>query len=265
MRAYQKRGRQGQVAMEYLMISGIIAVALLPALYLFYNSAQKSSENVNLAQLDKMGKDIVSTAEKIYYQGPPSRTIIEARMPNGVRNISVWNILSKNAYVLIFNISNPGPTIQPYIYDSGVGIAGMFQGSYYNLTTTPGTKKISIEAYQTSAAGDGAFTFINFGGRCPRAITYDYDDNGQSDSSDLTFINRCYCNTNMGSENYPKFRPTKTWQEGWFDNTDATSENHYAACTNADFNGNCEIDDEDVGNFCSMTGLCAPPLSCPSP
>lgn len=252
-----KSREQGQASTEYLMITGFVLMLIMLAIYLIYNYAQHSSENIDKAQLDRLGREIVSTAEKVYYMGSPSRMLLEARMPKNVRNVSVIQNWPVGLNVLIFNISiAESGTVQTFAYSSAVNINGTFTAAMGERSISPGIKEINVEAYES---GELTFAFINFGGRCPLSVTFDFNTDGVADASDASFFSDCYCNI----PGYPKFRPQKTWRQGWFDNSGDFGGNAYAVCMNADYNADCMIDDEDRAQFCAATGLSCDPIICP--
>lgn len=262
----KKGKRRGQAALEYAMVVTVVGVLLLPAVYLFFNYAKGSTEQIDQAQLDKLGRDTVATAEKVYYLGPPSRILIETRMPDKVMNISIQKYMPAGINVLIFNVTVTGSGVQSFAYDSRVNINGTFGGALAERSVSPGNQQINIEAYEQPLP-DGSvipFAYINFGGRCPRSTTYDYNRDGiYNNPAELNFFGDCYCNV----AGRPKYRPSKTWQSGWFDNTGALGGNPYAVCMNADYDADCDIDNDDVALFCAttgfITGICDGTPGCP--
>ena len=155
--------------------------------------------------------------------------------------------------------------VADFPYPSRVNINGSFNGSLRDVTVSQGIKQINIEAYEAPGGPGGqttSFAFINFGGRCPASSTYDFNSNGV-DAFDSTFFSNCYCNCG----GFPKYRPSKTWQSGWFDNTGPGGV--FVICMNADYNGDCIVDDRDGGGastpFCIATGFwcgAMPPCPC---
>ena len=247
------KNQRGQAAFEYMLIAVVIGIMILPAAYLFYRYSQSSAEQIDKAQLDKLGREMVTTAEKVYYQGPPSRTELEARMPKGILNLSIRGNWGTGAQALMIKAITE-QTITEFPYSSKVNINGSFNGSLYEVTIGAGLKKISIEAYEAPADPNTGqaitFVHINFGGRCPRSIVYDFNTDGSITAEDQLFINQC----NSGVR--PKYRPSKTWVSGWFDNTGALGGNQYAVCMNGDYDGDCDVDNTDVATFCEQTPLC---------
>ncbi|MBI2140823.1 hypothetical protein HYU16_00200 [Candidatus Woesearchaeota archaeon] len=247
------KSKRGQAAFEYMLIALVIGIMILPAAYLFYRYSSSSAEQIDKAQLDKLGREIVTTAEKVYYQGPPSRTELEARMPKGVLNLSIIGNWGTGAQQLLIKAITE-QTIAEFPYPSKVNINGSFNGSLSELTTGAGIKKISIEAYETPEGPAGqttTFVHINFGGRCPPSVIYDYNQDGAITAGDVLFFMQCRDN----AAGRPKYRPSKTWTDGWFNNP-TPGGSPFRVCMNADYDGDCEVDTDDETLFCAQTPLC---------
>lgn len=259
-----KKGRKGQAAFEYILVAAVIGLMILPAAYLFFRYSHSSADQIDKAQLDQLGRNIVAAAEKIYFEGPPSRTELEARMPKNVLNVSVignWNTGTQELVII-----SAGPNgVAEFPYPSKVNINGSFNGSLHEISVGAGIKKVSIEAYETQTDSSGwstSFVNINFGGRCPVSTVIDYNEDGAVDGQDSTFFNRCFCD----SAGYPKFRPSKTWKSGWFDNSGAFGQSsQYLACVNLDYNSDCVVDQSDADLACSSWGALCGIAGCPPP
>lgn len=257
-----KKERKGQAAFEYILVVAVIGVMIIPAAYMFFRYSSSSADQIDKAQLDQLGRNIVAAAERVYFQGPPSRTELEGRMPKNVVNLSVIGNWGTGAQQLLIRAVTPDTTTD-FPFPSQVNINGSFNGSLRDITISAGIKKISIEAYETQPDSSGrptSFVNINFGGKCPRSVVYDFNTNGVYEPAiDGVFFASCCTN----AAGFPKFRPSKTWQRGWFDGTGFAGGNQYAACMNADYNGDCAVDDADRAQFCTVTGfLCAPIPGC---
>src|SRR4030042_6530915 len=82
---------RAQAAMEYLMVIALVTALIIPATFIFYRYSQGSNERIKSGQIEKMGNDIIDSAETIYYLGYPSRQEIDEQMPEGVYNITIFN------------------------------------------------------------------------------------------------------------------------------------------------------------------------------
>ena len=82
--------RKAQASMEYLLVAGLIVLVILPSIYIFYSYSHRSNEEIRQSQLNKIGRGIVDAAEKVYYLGGPSKTTLDATMPEGIKNMEIW-------------------------------------------------------------------------------------------------------------------------------------------------------------------------------
>ncbi len=244
-----KKRKEGQASFEYILVAAVIGLTVLPAAYLFYRYSFSTADQIDKAQMDKLGRDLAATAEKIYYQGAPSRTELEARMPKGILNVSIIGEWGKQNQMLILRAKSAEGPDTDYPYPVKVNVNGTFNASLYDATVGAGIKKINVEAYETPPGPQGAttsFVFINFGGRCPLSVTYDFDHDG-ADNDDLNFFDGCRNSPMLNA------RPSGVWRRGWFDSTTGVG---YQACVNADYDGDCDVDDSDLAAFCAQTTLC---------
>ena len=242
----------GQAAFEYILTASVIGIMILPAAYFFYSYSSSSADQIDKAQLDRLGRDIINTAEKVYYQGPPSRTQLEVRMPKSVKNLSIIGDWGTGAQMLLITATS-GNSLTDFPYPSRVNINGTFNNSFYELSISPGIKQINIEAYELPSSSGGqttSFVYINFGGRCPRSATYDFNGDGHVLADDRNFIGDC----NNNAPGRPKVRPEKTWRPGWFYNI-GCGVKFYAVCMNADYDGDCDVDNDDVAQFCTHSEI----------
>lgn len=150
-----KRGARAQAAMEYVMIAGLVAMIIIPTTFIFYNYASDSANEIDGAQIDKFGRDVVNTAESVYYLGPPSRIIIEERLPKNIESISIErDSISGNYIFAIAGLAKAG--ISNVTFLSKVRIEGVFDVE----DRAPGIKKVRISA-EKDATGQ-PFVYIRF-------------------------------------------------------------------------------------------------------
>ncbi len=134
-------GKPAQASMEYIMIAGLVALVIIPTTFIFYRYASDSAEEIDRAQIDKLGRDIVSTAETVYYLGEPSRIVISERLPKNVRNISVEQDPATGTYLFEISVSHGG-TISVFSFPTKVNIFSAFSSEDFNA----GVKNVRIEA-----------------------------------------------------------------------------------------------------------------------
>ena len=135
-----KRGK-AQASMEYVMIAGLIAMVVLPTAFVFYNFASSSAKEIDYAQTDKFGRDVINTAERVFFLGVPSRITIEERLSVNVVSISIGEDPVTKAY--LFAIAIRGREgISNLSFPTDVRLAGGFGPKDRN----PGIKNVRIEA-----------------------------------------------------------------------------------------------------------------------
>jgi type II secretory pathway component PulK len=127
-----QRGGRGQISVEYLMIVGVMLVVALGLLgtSMFYSRHIESVVNTN--QVDRLARQIVDTAESVYFYGVPSKSTIHASIPKGVTAVTI----SPNE--LSFTVrSTQGTTDINYV--SSVQLQG-------DIDPTAGLRDITVEA-----------------------------------------------------------------------------------------------------------------------
>ena len=70
--------------MELLMIAGFIFIVLIVLIYLLFSYFSQQQGELTASQADAIAKQLVESAEKVYYFGEPSKVKVEANMPDGI-------------------------------------------------------------------------------------------------------------------------------------------------------------------------------------
>ena len=78
--------KRGQVALEYMLLIGLIIAVILP---LFYYSFSTITQNTQMAKASTMVNTIVETADTLYALGSGSQELIVIEVPRGVENITI--------------------------------------------------------------------------------------------------------------------------------------------------------------------------------
>jgi hypothetical protein len=101
--------KRGQIAIEYILMLTLALMIILPAVYLFRNYAYESNENLVEGRMYEIGNTVITSARKLYYYGPPSKTAINLEMPPQVDSmfILVYNGIKpeENEYYLGYQIA----------------------------------------------------------------------------------------------------------------------------------------------------------------
>src|SRR3989338_10663579 len=81
--------RKAQSSLEYLLVVALTFVIIVPTTYLFYNYSKESSQEITDAQITKLGRSIVDSAESIFYSGQGSKTVLELNVPENVYSAQI--------------------------------------------------------------------------------------------------------------------------------------------------------------------------------
>jgi uncharacterized protein (UPF0333 family) len=121
--------KKAQIAMEYLMIMGFVLAALSPLIVVYYVYTQGSTEELTASQLSKIAKEVVDSAEEVYYLGEPSQISMRVYVPGKLEGAQI----SGKQFVLLLQTQN-GPA--EIVETSAVNISGSFPLSegIYTLT-----------------------------------------------------------------------------------------------------------------------------------
>jgi len=92
---------KAQSALEYLMIVALTMGIIIPAVYLFFQYSSESSAKIINAQINQIGRNIIDTAETVYFSGKGSKIALDLNMPENV--IDIYILANRE---LIFNINS---------------------------------------------------------------------------------------------------------------------------------------------------------------
>ncbi len=110
---------KAQIAMEYLMVMGFVIAALTPLVAVYYIYTQKSTEELVSSQLGKIAREVVDSAEEVYYLGKPSQVSMRVYVPDDLEGAEV----NGGQIVLIMNTANG---LAEIVETSAVNISGSF-------------------------------------------------------------------------------------------------------------------------------------------
>lgn len=86
---YKNKGKNAQVAMEYLTIVGFVSfilVIVIGTAFIYTGSIQGKMES---SQMTNCANKIISTAENIFYSGEPSKATITCYIPDNIKQIEI--------------------------------------------------------------------------------------------------------------------------------------------------------------------------------
>lgn len=132
--------KRGQISFEYLALVAIVSVIVIFILGISQFYSRQVETTINAKQVDTLAKEIIDTAESVYYFGQPTKNTFKVQMPAGIDSITI------NTTFILFTISTQGGK-SSLLYPSTVPIAG-------NISPFQGIHTITIEAR-------GNITWIN--------------------------------------------------------------------------------------------------------
>jgi hypothetical protein len=80
---------KAQSALEYLMIIALVLGIIVPVTYLFFQYSSESNAKIVDSQIIKIGRNIIDTAEIVYFSGEGAKIVVELNMPEGVDDIYI--------------------------------------------------------------------------------------------------------------------------------------------------------------------------------
>ena len=143
---------KGQASLEYLLIVALTFAIIIPTTFLFYFYSKESSQEITDAQVTKVGRSIVDTAETIFYTGQGSKTILESNVPDNIQSAIIID-----GKELVFNLTtNYG--VSEIIFFSSINITPINPNCDANVCKMPelassGFKKIKITAINKYSVG----------------------------------------------------------------------------------------------------------------
>mgnify|MGYP001250252327 CR=1 FL=1 len=128
---------KAQSAVEYLMIIALTLGIIVPTSYLFFRYSSESNVQIVDVQISQIGRNIMDTAETVYFSGESSKIVLEINMPENV--VDVYILANRE---LVFEVSTEiGET--DVVFFSDVPIAE--DGDLSDIAGF-GSKKVKIQS-----------------------------------------------------------------------------------------------------------------------
>lgn len=124
--------KHAQVAMEYLIIIGFVAIITLPLVIIFQTHSKETTAEIASGQVYQISKRIADGAETVYYLGEPSKLTIKTYFPEGINSVSIGN------NEIVFKIKTGNGDDEVVVY-TPINVTG-------NLSTSQGVHYICIES-----------------------------------------------------------------------------------------------------------------------
>ena len=128
--------KRGQISTEYLIVVGFVGFLVLSVLGIAYYYTNSIRDQIRMNQLQSFGNKIITSAESVYYSGVPSRSTINAYLPDGVSSIIVAD------REIIFSIST-STGINTLSFRSNVKLRLIGQ-----ISMGEGSKRIQMDALE---------------------------------------------------------------------------------------------------------------------
>ncbi|MBN2112075.1 hypothetical protein JW707_03165 [Candidatus Woesearchaeota archaeon] len=122
---------KAQVAMEYLIIIGFVAVITIPLVIIFQTHSQETKAEITSTQIYHVSKKIADGAETVFYLGEPSRLTIKSYFPEDIASIQLGN------NEIVFRVRTRNGIDDVVVY-TPINITG-------NLSTHQGVHYLNIE------------------------------------------------------------------------------------------------------------------------
>ncbi len=126
---------RAQASIEYLLVVGISLLLISPIAVLFVYQSNSLSSEVNAQQLERIGHDVVSSAEEVFYLGPPSQKVLKAYFPEGLSAVSVYS----NGVVFNLSLGKGVYSYPAYSSINNINLSG-------SISTFPGLHVLLIKA-----------------------------------------------------------------------------------------------------------------------
>lgn len=91
--------KKAQFAMEYMLVVAFSVVLMIPLIGYLYKGYDDMQTDVDVEHLSEVARELSFQAEKIYYQGPGSKTTIATHFPQRVELATIKNITSNHGSI----------------------------------------------------------------------------------------------------------------------------------------------------------------------
>lgn len=129
--------KKSQVAMEYIIIVGLVLVILVPIILLYARYSSETNYAVTASKAEVIANEIAKAANSVYFYGEDTQTSIEVDFPSGVESIS----FSGNEIVFSIRTDNGISEIAKVTEVQLTDLSGLGQ-----IPLVPGRKKIIVKS-----------------------------------------------------------------------------------------------------------------------
>jgi hypothetical protein len=97
--------KRAQIAMEFILIIVISLSIIMGGIYLFRDYAFQSNDRIIQKKITENAIDLLSKARKMFYYGPPSKSVVDVDMPNQINAMYTLSVPGTEEYYLVFNVA----------------------------------------------------------------------------------------------------------------------------------------------------------------
>jgi hypothetical protein len=108
--------KKAQAAVEYLMVSGMMLLIIVPSIFAFMQYSNNQAREVETNQIFRLGSRLAIEAQTVYYGGKDSKSTIEEQFPGVLKNITYVPLYDGGNFIggeLVFYIKDSRGTGAP--------------------------------------------------------------------------------------------------------------------------------------------------------
>jgi len=133
---------RGQSSIEYLILVGFVTFFVIGLMAFSVKYTSSSRDKLLFTHVEQFAKEIISSAEGVFYEGEPSLATITPYLPENVDSLQllVNDEGGVDKYYIVMDLSTQsGPA--HIVYQSKVQLTG-------EISRTPGVKRLRVQARQ---------------------------------------------------------------------------------------------------------------------
>lgn len=96
---------KAQASFEYLIIFGIALTLILILGGVFFTYSGEAKEQLDKKQIEKIGREIISNVEKMYFLPEGNKVTIDTSFPQGIENLTIVHFNNSGIVFDILNVS----------------------------------------------------------------------------------------------------------------------------------------------------------------
>ena len=137
--------KRGQVSVEYLALFGFLLLIMSIVIVMGYYYAGVVQEEVTLSQTETLARELLSTAEEVYYMGSPARLPVKSYIPERVTNITT------EGNILYMYVRQKNAGIQRIPFIANITMVG-------HINWAPGLRTIHVIAHDDHVSFNASIT-----------------------------------------------------------------------------------------------------------